>query len=323
MRSPRSIVGPQVTGLFCGAVATVSDLINLKAESTSALVITLTVIGLLIVFFVGFTRWGPVDIAHLREQRAFGQIVRTGARFYRRHWRFLLPVALIAIPIIGGTNLVSDQLGGGSSVGEASGLEGVDLAIADLIDTFGRPIASAIVAAVIVVFVREIAASRPAGFRTSFGGVRQRIWRVVFAQLLANLGVIALAFTVVGIPFAIWKLVGWAFVQQEVLFTDKSLRESFRGSSELVRGRWWHAMRAIVFFSLLSVVAGPMLTFALIFTPLPLVWIDLLGAFVYALLIPYVTVGRTLLYFDLQAREAAEPARPGRLRAGWSRLRNV
>jgi hypothetical protein len=140
--------------------------------------------------------------------------------------------------------------------------------------------------------------------------VRARFWRVVFAQLLATVGVLLMAITLVGIPWAIWKLVGWAFVQQEVLFTDKSLRASFRGSSDLIRGRWWHAVRPIVFFSVLSAVAGPVLTFALIFTALPLVWINVLGSLIFALLIPYVALGKTLLYFDLQARAEAEPAKP-------------
>ena len=147
--------------------------------------------------------------------------------------------------------------------------------------------------------------------------MRERIWRVVFASLLATLGVILLALTIVGIPWAIWKLVGWAFVQQEVLFTDKSIRESLRGSSELVRGHWWHAVRAIVFFAILGAIAGPILTFALIFTPLPLIWIDVIGALVFALLIPYVTLGTTLLYFDLQARAEREPAKPHRSWRPW------
>ena len=126
-----------------------------------------------------------------------------------------------------------------------------------------------------------------------------------------------MAITVVGIPFALWKLVGWAFVQQEVLFTDKSLREAFRGSSDLVRGRWWHAVRPVVFFSVLTIVAGPVLSFALIFTPLPLVWINLLGSLIFALLIPYVALGQTLLYFDLQTRAGAEPAKPRRSWRPW------
>ena len=60
-----------------------------------------------------------------------------------------------------------------------------------------------------------------------------------------------------------------------------------------------------------------MLTFALIFTALPLLVINLLGSLIFALLIPYVTVGDTLLYFDLQARAGAEPAKPRRSWKPW------
>jgi hypothetical protein len=215
--------------------------------------------------------------------------------------------------ILGAVNLLAGVLQGDDAVGDS----GPNLAFADLLQTLGRPVASAIVAAIVIVYVRELVESRPAGFRAAVQGVRTRVWRVVSAQLLATLGVALIAVTIVGIPWAIWKLVGWAFVQQEVLFTDKSLRQSFRGSSDLVRGRWWHAARPIVFFSVLTTVAGPVLTFALIFTPLPLVWINVLGSLIYALLIPYVALGKTLLYFDLQARAEVEPAKPRRSWRPW------
>ena len=41
--------------------------------------------------------------------------------------------------------------------------------------------------------------------------------------------------------------------------TDKSIREAFRGSSELVRGRWWHTLRGRPVPHALTIVAGPML----------------------------------------------------------------
>jgi hypothetical protein len=126
-----------------------------------------------------------------------------------------------------------------------------------------------------------------------------------------------MAITVIGAPWALWKLVGWAFVQQEVLFTDKSLRESFRASSELVRGRWWRTARVILIFYVLGIALGPILSFALIFTALPLIWINLIGSLVYALLIPFVALGETLLYFDLQVREEEEPAKPRRSWRPW------
>ena len=137
--------------------------------------------------------------------------------------------------------------------------------------------------------------------------MRERFWRVVVAQLLATLGVLLLALTVIGIPLALWKLVGWSFVQQEVIFTDKGFRESFRASSELVRGRWFRTARVIVVFYVLSVAAGPILTFALIFTALPLIWINVIGSLVFALLMPFVALGETFLYFDLSVREEEEP----------------
>src|SRR3954447_7286489 len=45
---------------------------------------------------------------------------------------------------------------------------------------------------------------------------------------------------------------------------------------------------------------------------------NLLGSLVFALFIPYVTAGRTLLYVDLQVRGEEEPARPRR-RVSWLR----
>ena len=62
---------------------------------------------------------------------------------------------------------------------------------------------------------------------------------------------------------------------------------------------------------------GPVLTLGLIFTPLPFLLINLLGALIFSLLLPYVVVGQTLLYFDLQARAEEEPAKPRRSWRPW------
>ena len=319
--SPRlpggSIVGPQVTGLFCGAVATASDLLNLKESSPIALIAVLVVAMIAIGLFVGLTTWGPIDLERLRARRSFGQLLRTARQLYGRHWRPLIAISAVAVAIVGGTNLLARLLAGSTAVSEASGHSGLDLALSDLIVTLGRPVASAIVAALVIVLVRDLFQEREPGFGSSVSGVRRRIWRVVLAQLLATGGVVLLALSIVGLPWAAWKLVGWAFVQQEVLFTDKSIRESLRGSSEIVRGRWLHALRPILFFAILSTIAGPILTFALIFTPLDLIWVDVLGSLVFALLIPYVTLGTTLLYFDLAARAESEPAKPKRSWRPW------
>jgi len=305
--SPRlpgsSIVGPEVTYVFCGAIEVVTDLINLEAKSRPAAIGVLAGIALAIVLFLYLNRWSPIDLEHLRARRAFGQLIRTAFRFYRHHWKTLGAIGLTAVPIVGGLTFLAQAVGTGGTIDEAAGRTGFNLATGDLLEGFVHPLAEALVAAVAVVFVRNLVeGGRTSGFRACWHGVRARFWRVVGAELLGKIGVLLLAITVIGFPIAIYKVVAWSFVQQEVLFTDKSFRQAFRGSSALVRGRWWHTASVSLFLVVIAVAAGPVLTLALIFTTLPLTWINLLGSLVFALMIPYAGVGRTLLYFDLQAR---------------------
>jgi hypothetical protein len=316
--SPRlpggSVVGGPVTGAFCGTVTAVTDLTHLATKSRSAAIGIVLGILLVLVLLFGVTRWGPVDLKKLRARRAFGQILRTARRLYRHHWWPLVPIGLIAFPIVGGVKFLAEALANGRSVDETTGRAGVHLAFADMAETLGPPIAYTLVAAIVIVFVRELEWGRQVGIRDSLRGMLKRFWRVVAAQLMVTFTLLLLLLTVIGIPIAAWKYVSWLFVQQEVLFTDKSIREAFRGSSELVRGRWLHTVRVAGVLWLLSIAAGPLLGFALIFTSFPLLWINLLGSVVFALFIPYVAVGQTLLYFDLQVREEEEPVPRRRLR---------
>ncbi|MBS1882703.1 MAG: hypothetical protein JSS97_07065 [Actinobacteria bacterium] len=316
--SPRlpggTIAGPQVTKAFCGAVEVASEIINLDAESPPAAAATVIGVIILVILFVGITTWRPVDIDTLRRRRALGQILRAARQFYGRHWRVLLPVALAALVLIGITNFLAGLI---SESSPQPGETGVNLAWADLLEQIVRPIAQALVAAIAIVVAREATRSKEVGFRQALLGVKARFWRVVGAQVLATLGVLALALTVIGLPWAIWKLVGWAFVQEEVIFTDKSFRQSFKASSELVRGRWFRTARVIVIFYVIGIATGPILTFALIFTALPLFWINVIGSLVFALLIPFTALGGTFLYLDLSVREEEEPTRPRRSWRLW------
>jgi MFS family permease len=59
----------------------------------------------------------------------------------------------------------------------------------------------------------------------------------------------------------------------------------------------------VLFLWLLGVIAGPLLGFALVFTALPPWAINFFGSLVFALLLPYLALARTLLYLDLAARK--------------------
>lgn len=318
--SPRlpagSVLGPTVTKAFCGAVAEVTSFMNHTEDSPWLRAAVPLVILLLIALIAWRTRWGPVELDQLRRRRAFGQLLRTAARLYRSHWLTFASIGLTAIPVVGGLSALSWLLTGdpGRRLDDAVGRSGLHVAVAELISAVGEPIAAAVVAAAVIVAVRELDEDEPASFRGAYGGVWRRFRRVVGTQLLATLALILMAITVIGLPFAAWKYIGWLFIQQQILFEDVHPREAFRASSQLVRGRWWYTLRLAAVFWLILVVTGPVLGFALIFTYLPLPLINLIGMLVFALLVPYVAIGHTLLYFDLQARAAEAPARRWRER---------
>ncbi len=310
--------GSSVVGAFCGTVAAASDLVNLDIESRPKLIATLAVLALLLALFVGFTRWGPIDLGQLRARRSFGQLARAARQLYGRHWRVLLPVALVAIPVVGIATWLAGLVGTIHTGGRGAGGSGLDLELGSLLEAFVRPAAMAVVSAIVIVLVRLLVEGeeRP-GFRQALRGIRGGFWRVVGGQMLFTLGMLVLVLTIVGIPFAVNKYVAWSFVKQEILFEDKRIRGAFHGSADLVRGRWWHTVRFVLFLFLVTQVTGPVLTFALIFTALPLFWVNLLGALVFALLIPYVALGETLLYLDLEVRAEADGIKPARCWRPW------
>jgi hypothetical protein len=262
------------------------------------------------------TRWLPLELGDLRRGRRFGQLLLAAAALYWRHWRAFAPIGLTAIPVVGGFFALTWLLTGdpGRRIDEELGFNGLHVAAGELISGLGRPITEAVIAAVVIVAVREIAETGSASFSGAYRGMWQRFRRVVGAQLLAELALLLMALTVIGIPVAAWKFVGWFFIQQQILFEDSGMREAFRGSSALVRGRWWYTLRVVAVFAVIAAITGPVLGFALIFANISLLLINIIGAVVFALLVPYVAIGRTLLYFDLQVESARAPARRWRER---------
>jgi hypothetical protein len=314
-----SLMGPAVTNAFCGVVAEASSFVNLEAQSRTGAVLLLLGAFVLVALPAVLTRWRPVDLTRLRERRAFGQLLRASGRLYRRHAGPLVLIGLTAVPILAaveGLDWVLHQITGSNQIVIGSG--GFRLELPNPIAGVARPVGFAVVAAAVITFVRELDRGRPAGFVSAYRGALERFWRAAFCQLIAETLVVLMLVTIIGIPFAVRKYIDWQFVQQEVLFENRTIRDAFRGSTRLVRGRWWHTLSVAGFLWLLARIAGPVLGFGLIFANFSLPLIDFLGALVFALLTPYVAVGRTLLYFDLGVRREEALAHP---RRRWAPLR--
>ncbi|HEY3729436.1 MAG TPA: hypothetical protein VGL51_19825 [Solirubrobacteraceae bacterium] len=308
-----SLMGPSVANLFCGAVKQVTSFLNLSEKSTpAALGIA---VGLLLVILVplGLTKWRPVQLEPLRQARRFGQLLLTSGRLY---WRCRGPLTLIALSalvvLVGFEGLdyllrqVLNANGSGLSFTDSKATISVSAPAG-----IGRILATPIVSSVVVAFVRDLdRPDRKASFIASWGAVLRRLWRLLVVQLLANLLVLAMLITIIGIPFGIKKFIDWQFVAQEVLFEDRSIREAMRGSTRVVHGHWWHTGLVAGVLWLLSQIPGPVVGFALLFTTVPVIDVNLIGSVVFALLIPFVEIGRTLLYFDCLARQAEPVVSP-------------
>jgi hypothetical protein len=319
--SPRlpggAVLGPAASTAFCGAIESVSEFINLEAKTTIGAIGLGIVLLLLIVVPPLFTRWRPVDLSTLRHEWSVGQLLRGARQLYGRHWRIILAIALsgfVILAAIQGIQYVFAQLAGSGDI-RIHPL-GLTLEFNGSIGVLAYPIGSALVSGAVVAFVHQREEGKAAGVREDYREIGGKLWRVVGAQLLVDFFLALMFFTVVGIPFAIYFYVAWQFVQQEILFENRSIRESLRGSRARVRGHWWRTVVVTAILALIGVVIGPVLGFFLIFLNLSAVLVNLIGSIIYALVFPYVALGRTLLYLDLCARGEAEEA-AGLVRRRW------
>jgi Vacuolar protein sorting-associated protein 62 len=313
--SPRlpggAVLGPAASSAFCGAIEGVSEFINLEAKTTIGAIGLGAFLLLLIVVPPLFTRWRPVDLSTLRHEWTVGQLLRGARQLYGRHWRIMLLIALTGFLILGaiqGLQYVFTQLNGSEDFTVAISPAGAEFKFSGSFGNIAHPIGFAFVSGAVVAFMRQLEQGEELGMVDSYRAIYARLWRVVGGQLLATVLVVAMIFTIIGIPFGIYFYIAWQFVQQEILFKDSSIREALKGSHVLVRGHWWRTVVVAGILFVLGVVTGPVLGFFLIFANFSAILVNLIGSVVFALLIPYVAIGRTILYFDLEAREAEAKA---------------
>ncbi len=305
-----ALIGPSVSSAFCGAVARVTGFLNLAADTLPGAV-AVALGGLLLVLVpVTLTTWRPSDPYPLRQIRALGQLLIASGRLYGRHAGPLLSIAFVSLLIVGAVYglewLVFKAAGATNSSGLAFTGSNFVITISSSAG-IGRTLATPVGSGAVTAFVRGLDRREAGGFVAAWKLTISRLWRLIAVQVVAGVLVVLLMITIIGIPYGIRKFVDWQFGQQEVLFHDRSIRQALRGSTSTVRGHWWHTAAVAATFWLLSEIPGPALGFALLFTTLPIRSVDIFGSVISTLLVPYVGIGRTLLYFDLQARRAAAP----------------
>ena len=99
-----------------------------------------------------------------------------------------------------------------------------------------------------------------------------------------------------------------SLLAQVVELEDTSAVEGLRRSSALVRGRWWRVASLVGIGSLVPLAVGPLLGAVLILvTEAPLGLANLVAGVINALVMPFVALATTYLYFDARTRLELEP----------------
>ena len=207
---------------------------------------------------------------------------------YKRHWRHLLPIALVIYLFLSLLVLVLALLLGW--LGVIAGF------LVSIVGTFWLQGA-------LVVAVQDVRDGRPdLSISETISRVRPRIGTITVAGLLAGLGIlIGLALLIV--PGLI-LLTLWLFIVPVIVLEGAGVGDSFGRSRELVRGHGWDVFGLIVLTIL--IVIGAAIVLSLLLIPLP----DGLGSYLGSVLsntlfTPFVAAAWTLGYYRLMDVKAA------------------
>ena len=220
-----------------------------------------------------------------------GAIVREAWELYKAHWRTFAPLALIVYIVLGLITLV---------LGFILGWLGLLISgLASIVGTFW--LQGALVEA-----VRDVRdGKQDLTIGELFARVQPRLPALIVAGILAGLG-IALGLVLLIVP-GLFLLTIWSLIVPTIVLEGKSAGESFGRSRELVKGNGWSVFGVIV-ITIGAVIVASIIVGLLTF------WLpDDVDTFVSdvianTLVVPFVAVAWTLMYFALAQGRTAAPA---------------
>ena len=233
----------------------------------------------------------------LRQQRDLGEIIQAAITIYMQNLWPLFTIAAIVIPVNIASPIFQETLD--------------DPAIAALVGlalTLLQLAVGLLAGATLIFALSEIDAGRPADFSSAYDIAFQRFGRLAGAYFRVVFHILLFAITIIGIPWAIQRLVRWSFVQQAVILDGTSARAALSYSADAVAGSWWRTLGIILAISL--IVGIPTLSVYGLFFLAPVVVSSIANATVNAATLPFGVTGATLLYLDLKVRKETVAAGP-------------
>ena len=242
------------------------------------------------------------------QPRTLSQKIRETIRIYRGGFLPLLGiVAIVQVPLL----LLDTMLGGlaqGESVGVAIVLQYVVIAVLSI---FGFLIMYGATAHAVS---RHMEGSE-INIVASYAAAWRKLRNLGGAGAIVFLVGIGLAVTGIGIPFAVFFMVSWAFAIPAAVLEGTSPKASLTRSSYLVRNRWRNVFGNLLAMALLWALPGALLSgiVGLIVGLSLITFVDnqttilqvtgLVSGLIWILFAPLGLIGVTLVYWDLRVRK--------------------
>lgn len=219
-------------------------------------------------------------------------------RMYRGHFLLFFLISAVTIPVD-----IAAAAAANWSADPADSKREVLLLLVSVVQYAFTLLATAAIVAAVAGQVR----GQTIGVTEAYARALDRFSTLWWASLRAVIHVVLFAVTVIGIPWAIQRLVRWYFIEQAVVVEGMSSKESLSSSATVVKGHWWETFGSVIVLVLLVLIPAGVTTAAFWAAP-PLVSVPA-SATVTAITTPFFAIGLTLLYFELKGRnERVGPA---------------
>ena len=229
----------------------------------------------------------------LKQQRDLGQIIEAAINLYIQHWQAFLAIAAVVIPLNYAATVVQ------ANIDEPVTLQTVTLALA-----LPQLVVNLIVIGAIAAALRDIDQGPGVNFSRAYDAVFERFWTLLGAFVRAVFHIVLFLITIIGIPWAIMRMVRWAFLAQAVILDGATARASLSRSADAVQGNWWRTLGILLVIGLIAAIAQSIASVPVLLAP-PLL-AGAVAAIATAAVFPFMGIGTTLLYLDLKARREAE-----------------
>jgi hypothetical protein len=161
----------------------------------------------------------------------------------------------------------------------------------------------------IVYAMKDIRAGIKPGVWSSYKGGLRHFPTLVLSLIIASVIIVALSWTILLVPFAIYVVVRLQFFIHAIVLDDRrGWSAPIRQSWQVSRGRWLHTLMLTLAFQLLAIVPGPLIgVLMMIIGGTNVRFANGFSSLLYALTVPFSFIGITLVYRRLKHESIIEP----------------